>query len=222
MEIQPMSIASPRPRDPIERARDFGTDLTIFCSSLAFTAEQRMRRLDEDSRFVWALQKRSSTISVLRMIGGLEQAGVRFVVIGRVAGIAHGMPRVTTVMEICCDRAPSNLEALSTVLARWCARPRGIAEDLPFPVDLRSSYVLRLQMTDGDLDLYGHVPGVGDYGACEVESEWIDVPPLRFRALGVDALIRSHRSGAGEIDLESVIELEALRELTRTDDAVRS
>jgi hypothetical protein len=34
MEIQPMSIASSRSHDPIERARDFGTDLSLFRSSL--------------------------------------------------------------------------------------------------------------------------------------------------------------------------------------------
>jgi hypothetical protein len=66
------------------------------------------------------------------------------------------------------------------------------------------------------------VPGVGDYGVCELESEWIDVPPLRFRALGVDALIRSQETSGDEIDLESVIELKVLRELTRTHDAARS
>jgi hypothetical protein len=103
-----------------------------------------MRRLDEDSRFAWALQKRSGTTSVPRMIGGLEQAGVRFVVIGGVAGIAHGIPRVTAVLEICCDCGPSSLEALSTVLASWSARPRDTRGNLSLPADLCSSPVLRL------------------------------------------------------------------------------
>ncbi len=216
-----MSIASSQPQHPIERARDFGTDLSLFRSSLESTAEQRMRRLDEDSRFAWALQKRSGTTSVLRMIGGLEQAGVRFVVIGGVAGIAHGIPRVTITLELCYDRSQTNIEALSTVLARWDAQPRrrerpaihdGVAVDAS----------LRLHTTEGDLDLFDDVPGVGDLACCEAESEWIDVPPLRFRVLSLDALIRSRKAAGRECDLESVIELEALRELTRTHDAARS
>jgi hypothetical protein len=174
-----------------------------------------MRRLDEDSRFAWALQKRSGTTSVLRMIGGLEQAGVRFVVIGGVAGIAHGIPRVTMTLELCCDRGQTNIEALSTVLARWDAQPRGAAKDLPFMMKPQSTPSLRLHTTEGDLDLFDDVPGVGDLASCEAESEWIDVPPLRFRVLSLDALIRSRKAAGRECDLESVIELEALRELTR-------
>lgn len=217
-----MSITSSQAQDPMERARDFGTDLSLFRSSLGYTAEQRMRRLDEDSRFMWALQKRSGTTSVLRMIGGLEQAGVRFVVIGRVAGIAHGIPRVTMTLELCYDRSQTNIEALSTVLAGWDAQPRGVAEDLSFMMDWQSSPCPQLHTTEGDLDLFDDVPGVGNLACCEAESEWIDVPPIRFRALGLDALIRSQRAVGRECDLEIVIELEALRELTRAHHAARS
>lgn len=204
----------------IKRARAFGIDVSLFRSSLDRTAEERLRRLDENARELPRLSREPGT-SPLAMISGLEKAGVRFVAIGGVAAVAHGSARITLDLDICYDPAPSNADALAQVLARWNTGPRK-----PTPLERllasraetpRSDAATRLRTSKGDLDLFASVEGVGDYDACEAESEWIDVPPSRFRVLALDALIRSKRALGRDLEREALLEVELLRALIDSD-----
>lgn len=209
----------PDPHSAVERARAFGIDISLFRSSLDRTAEERLRQLDENARELPQLrlpQFRRPGTSPLSMIAELETAGVRFVVIGGVAAVAHGSARITFDLDICYDPAPSNVATLAQVLTRWNAQPWQLApaqRSIPDAQMLRSHAPLRLQTTEGDLDLFASVEGVGDYDVCESESEWIEVPLSRFRVLGLDALIRSKRALRRDEERETLLELELLRAL---------
>jgi hypothetical protein len=156
-------------------------------------------------------------VSLLGMVAGLTRARVPFVVVGGVAATAHGSARVTDDLDVCYDTATRSLEALAQLLAGWRAYPRGIERGLPFIMDvltLRMAPTLTLETSEGRLDLLDTVAGVGDYKACRVASEGIDVTVeghrVRFRALTLEALIRAKRAAGRRKDLDHLVELEAI------------
>ncbi len=152
-------------------------------------------------------------MSLLGLLGGLNAAGVRYVVIGGVAGVAHGSVRVTNDLDICYDPREPNLQALARVLQGWHGYLRDVEPGLPFVLDartLRAAEVLTLITDEGYLDLFRTVAGVGGYAECLAASEEIDAGDVAFRALGLRALIAAKRAAGRAKDLEQAIELEAL------------
>jgi predicted nucleotidyltransferase len=157
-------------------------------------------------------------VTLLGMVGGLTEARVRFVVVGGLAATAHGSARITDDVDVCYDTAPDNVAALARVLSGWNAYPRGIEAGLPFVMDERTMHaapVLTLTTTQGNVDLMDIIAGIGDYRRCLAESEEIEVPPLRFRALTLPALIRAKRAAGRTKDFEHLVELEAIAETVR-------
>jgi hypothetical protein len=60
------------------------------------------------------------------------------------------------------------------------------------------------------IDVLGEVSGIGDFAACDRESEWVDFRGLKCRVLKLEALIRSKRAAGRDKDLMAIPELEAL------------
>lgn len=150
------------------------------------------------------------------MIRGLSEAEIRYVVIGGVAGTAHGSVRVTEDLDICYEATSENREALARLMVRWNAYLRGVEPGLPFIMDsrtLRDSEVLTLTTSEGYLDLLQRVAGVGDYRECAARSEMVEVGEVRFAALGLPALIDAKRATGRDRDVDHLRELEALLEL---------
>ena len=58
------------------------------------------------------------TFDPLRIMSELNEAGVRYVVIGAFAGRLLGSPTLTRDLDVCYARDRANLEVLATVLAR--------------------------------------------------------------------------------------------------------
>jgi hypothetical protein len=54
-----------------------------------------------------------------KIIAALVAAGIRFVVVGGVAGVAHGSVRLTNDIDTCYDTAADNVRALAALLAEW-------------------------------------------------------------------------------------------------------
>jgi predicted nucleotidyltransferase len=161
-------------------------------------------------------------VSLLGILRGLDAAGVRFVVIGGMAGQLHGSSRLTNDVDICYDTAPDNLAVLATVLQRWRAYPRDIEPGLPFTLDARalhSSESLTLTTVEGNLDLFAHVPGVGRYREALAQSLVFDLDGVRVLTLTLNALIASKIAAGRPKDREHVIELEALRDVASQRDA---
>jgi hypothetical protein len=64
-----------------------------------------------------------------------QQHGVRFIVIGGVAGRLWGSPTMTNDVDICYARDQSNLERLAEALLELEARLRRVDDDVPFILD---------------------------------------------------------------------------------------
>ena len=152
------------------------------------------------------------------VLRGLTTAGVRFVVIGGVAGVAHGWSRVTNDVDICYDPEPENRRKLADVLAGWHGYLRGVEPGLPFTIDartLRDVPVLTLVTDEGDLDVMDRVQGVGEFPQVEAGSETIVIEGVPAPTLTLDALIAAKRATGRRKDHQDLIELEALREERR-------
>jgi hypothetical protein len=152
------------------------------------------------------------------MIAGLTAAGVRFVVVGGVAAGVQGSVRATFDLDICYDPAPDNRQRLAAVLGGWRAYLRGVEPGLPFVLDQKTlaiSRLLNLTTTQGDIDVMDAVDGVGAYQRVRKASVEIAAAGVRFRALGLEGLLRAKRATRRPKDLEQVPELEALLELRR-------
>lgn len=155
-------------------------------------------------------------MSIQTLLTGLIEAEVDLVVVGGVAGAIHGSPFVTNDLDVCYDPEPANIERIVRVLSNWKAYPRGWKAGLAFVMDartLRSTPVMTLRTTEGDLDLLDRVSGVGAYHEAFKSSEEITVFGMRFRVLTLDALIRARRASARPKDLAQIPTLEALADL---------
>ena len=147
------------------------------------------------------------------ILQGLTAAGVRFVVVGGLAGAAHGSRHVTDDVDVCYDTAPDNVGQLVALLAAWAAYPRGVERGLPFFMDerqLRATPLMTLTTGEGFIDVLDRVDGVGGYAEALAQSEEFEAFGVRFRALTLPALIAAKRAAGRPKDIVHLVELEAL------------
>ncbi|MBV9108840.1 MAG: hypothetical protein JO306_05510 [Gemmatimonadetes bacterium] len=155
-------------------------------------------------------------MSLTSIVADLDRAGIRFVLIGGLAGIVHGSPRMTNDVDVCYDRARENLERLAALLASWDARPVNFPEDLPWCMDaqtLRMSSILTLQTRRGFIDVFAEVPGVGDFAACDAIAETFEIGGRDVRVLGLRGLIASKRVADRTLDRADIVTYRKILEL---------
>jgi hypothetical protein len=156
-------------------------------------------------------------MSIQSLLTGLVEADVEFVVVGGVAGGVHGSPFVTNDLDVCYDTRHANLARIAKLLRAWSAYPRGWEPGLPFTPDartLRTTPILTLRTSQGDLDLLDRIDGVGTFDDAWESSEEVVAFAIRFRVLTLDALIRARRASARPKDLAQIPTLEALADLS--------
>jgi len=152
------------------------------------------------------------------MLGGLVSAEVRFVVVGGLAGAAHGSGRLTDDLDLCYDVTGDNVERLSAVLAAWDAYPRGIDPGLPFFMDarqFRTTPVMTLATREGYIDVLDIITGIGGYHEALAQSVEFTAFDTAFAVLDLPALIVAKRATGRRKDADHLPELEALLALTR-------
>jgi hypothetical protein len=150
-----------------------------------------------------------------RGLSALTDGGVRFIVIGAVAGRILGSPSLTRDLDICYARDQDNLEALAAVLTNLHARLRGVTEAVPFRLDARTlaagdSFTF---VTDiGDLDILGTPSGTQGYEDLAREAESLTIDSRTILVASIDDLIRMKRAAGRPKDLVEIEILGALRE----------
>ncbi len=145
----------------------------------------------------------------------LTDAEVGFVLIGGLAGTAHGSARATLDVDVVYDRAEQNLERLAAALAGHEPSLREAPPGLPFRWDsrtLKSGLNFTLRTDLGDLDVLGEVAGGGTFETLADQSEWITIFGVRCRCVSLSRLIELKRAAGRPKDLEAIAELEAIRE----------
>lgn len=152
----------------------------------------------------------------LDSLESLTQHGVRFVVIGGVAGNLRGSTTVTQDVDVCYARERENLVRMAAALQELHARLRGAPPDVPFILNAKT-----LEMGDhftfvtdvGSLDILGHPSGIpGGYEELERAADEMDLGTFTVKVAAIDDLIRMKRAAGRPKDLIEVEVLGALRD----------
>lgn len=157
--------------------------------------------------------------TTLDLLQRLHDSGFHMVIVGGVAGAAHGSTFTTTDLDVSApidrDNIARLLAALKGLNPRWRMHPALP----PIPTD-PASYAgyknLYIRTTLGDLDVLGEITGIGLAADVEANSEWRDLAGLRCRIITLEALIRAKRAMGRPKDLAVATELEAIRVRNRT------
>lgn len=156
-----------------------------------------------------------SPLDVGGLLAALDDAGVRFIVIGGFAVGAHGYPRATKDLDIVPDPGPENLERLASALEALDATVLGVEEFAPDEVV--SPDAAGLQMggnfvmvtSRGRLDVMQIVGPDLEFADLEAASIEDEVFGHRVRFCGYEHLV-AMKQAAGRP--EDAIDLERLRE----------
>jgi hypothetical protein len=155
------------------------------------------------------------------VLAALLDDDVDFVVIGAVALVLHGSPRVTRDLDICYARESANLDRLASALGRFTPTLRGAPAGLPFRLDaptLRGGLNFTLTSSAGDIDLLGEVAGLGGFPVVNRMSVIRRVYGRDVRVLSLDGLERAKRAAGRLTDLADLEEIIRIRQLTRTEE----
>lgn len=145
----------------------------------------------------------------------LQNHGVRFVMVGGMAGRAWGSPSITNDLDICYDRSAANCDALAAALREMKATLRGAPDGLPFLLDgrtLRAGDSFTFETTAGPLDCLGTPAGTTGFADLMKDAREITIDELRVWVTSLDDLLRMKRAAGRPKDRAEFEILSALKE----------
>lgn len=142
-----------------------------------------------------------------RIIEDLNAAGVRYVLIGGIALIRHGVVRATRDVDAVFDPDPDNVGRIAGLIEKWGAtRPDG--SPVP-PAGIAGDRSIHLTTPYGDLDLLSDsVAGVG-FGLLRARSDVRRVDGAEAPICSLADLVMMKRAVGRERDLVDLSDLEA-------------
>lgn len=131
------------------------------------------------------------------LLRALARHGVDFVVVGGIAGLAHGSSFPTFDLDVAYARDSANLERLAAALRDLKVTLRGAPSDLPFQIDARTlenGANFTFDTEHGSFDVLGDVAGISNYDDLRAAAviEAIDEVPVRIAS--IDHLIAMKRA----------------------------
>jgi transcriptional regulator with XRE-family HTH domain len=126
----------------------------------------------------------------------LDGNQVEFVVIGGVAGLAHGSAYPTYDLDIAYARDSKNLERMAAALREIRVTLRGAPDDLPFQVDaktLEAGMNFTFLTGFGEFDILGHVDGIRNYEDLRVHAKVQEVAGIPVQVASLNHLIGMKR-----------------------------
>jgi predicted nucleotidyltransferase len=145
----------------------------------------------------------------------LARHGVKFILVGGGAAIAHGSARVTLDVDVVYARDRENIRRLAAALAPHRPYLRGAPAGLPFRWDeetIQAGLNFTLTTDLGDIDFLGEVAGGGGYERLLADTLELTLFGARCRAVTLEKLIQLKRAAGRPKDLEALAELQALWE----------
>jgi predicted nucleotidyltransferase len=156
-----------------------------------------------------------------RLFGKLNRANVRYLVVGGLAVVLHGVARLTADIDLIVDLAPSEAARVITVLEQHGLRPRPpvSAADFADP-EIRAEWIRSkgmqvFTMYDPDdplitVDLFVESP-------VPFEELWdrsveFELPTTYVRVVSVADLIRLKRAAGRPLDVTDIEALQALQQ----------
>ena len=155
-------------------------------------------------------------LDTAQILAALVTRGVDFVVIGGIAAVVHGSPRITQDLDVTFATDAGNLTLLRGALVALGAMPRGIAEDVPFVADaatLRRVEVLTLDTIAGAFDVLARPAGAPPYDALRQHAVRHEIGGFGVLVASIPDLIAMKRAAGRPKDLADIAELEAIQRL---------
>ncbi|MEO1171603.1 MAG: hypothetical protein AAFX94_06075 [Myxococcota bacterium] len=149
------------------------------------------------------------------LITALVDGGVEFILVGGLAGAAHGSARATQDVDVVYARTPSNIRAVVRALSPHSPYLRGAPPGLPFVFDeetVRRGMNFTLVTALGDIDLLGEITGGGNYSDLLGSIVVLELFGRDCPCLDLDTLISVKRAAGRPKDLEAIAELEMIRD----------
>ncbi len=140
---------------------------------------------------------------------------VRFVVIGGIAGNAHGSTTATLDLDVCYARDKENVRSLAGALGELQVTLRGADAGLPFRADertIRNGLNFTFRTSHGSLDCLGEASGY-TFEILAPNAERADLGGIEVLVASLDDLIRMKRAAGRTKDLLEVENLSKLREV---------
>ncbi|HEV2859191.1 MAG TPA: hypothetical protein VGW80_12395 [Solirubrobacterales bacterium] len=139
-----------------------------------------------------ALEDLGKSLQAGPLLEALERHGVDFVVVGGVAGLAHGSSYPTYDLDVVYSRDPANLRRLAEALADIEVTFRGDPADLPFQPDARTlanGANFTFDTEFGSFDILGDVAGLKSYDDLRGASQLKRIAGVDVRVASLDHLI---------------------------------
>lgn len=143
------------------------------------------------------MDDRGPSLEVRELLQTLDRHGVDFIVIGGIAGWAHGSSYPTYDLDIIYAREVSNLERLAAALAEIGVALRGAPADLPFTPDARTlanGANFTFDTKWGSFDILADAAGMRDYGAMRADARLDTIEGVAVRIVSLDDLIAMKRA----------------------------
>lgn len=152
----------------------------------------------------------------------LADAAVDFVVIGGIAGQAHGSALLTFDLDVAYSRSPENLERLAAALREMDARLRGAPEDVPFLLDARALAAganFTFATDHGSVDILSDPAGAPPYQRLREDAITIEVAGRRVLVASLDHLIAMKSATGRAKDTNAAMEYRVLADEIRRREA---
>lgn len=145
-------------------------------------------------------------------------AGIDFVVIGGVAGGAHGSAYGTTDVDLAYSCERGNLKRIATLLGELNAHLRGAPEDVPFHLDARSleaggNFTFSTDL--GSVDILACPAGAPPYEQLRDAATVITIDGREVRISSLDHLIAMKEAAERPKDKLMATEYRVLSDLLR-------
>jgi predicted nucleotidyltransferase len=131
------------------------------------------------------------------ILAALLRHGVDFVLIGGLAGLAHGSSYPTYDLDVAYSRDAGNLERLTSALRELDVTLRGAPSELPFQLDARSlanGANFTFETKYGWFDILADVAGISSYEQLLAEARTVSVEGSEVRVASIDHLIAMKRA----------------------------
>jgi hypothetical protein len=151
----------------------------------------------------------------IRALRTLDEHGVKFILIGGIAGRLLGSPTVTNDLDVCYRRSPDNVERLASALRAMRARLRGVDDEVPFQLDaatLANGDSFTFVTDAGNLDVLGTPRGTSGFDDLVATAVEMDLGGLNVKVCDLEDLIRMKRAAGRPKDLIEIEVLSAVRE----------
>lgn len=145
----------------------------------------------------------------------LADSGIPFVVVGGYAARMHGTSLLTEDIDICAFLSPETIARFRQVLAPYHPVHRMTPNKLPFDKfteDVSHINNLYIKTDLGQLDLLGSIGGVGDFQRVYDGAVEVSLFGRKCRVISIDDLIAAKKFVHRPHDLETVKQLEWIKE----------